>query len=118
MLKPCHLVMGLMAIIFAMHNTSLFFTSESDPKCESVPTHLQGQYIRRIFDPRLMHFISVDEPPTYMSRPARPYNSCSCLCYLWSWRCKLKSSYRLQSNWLALDRGNTSRAESQYILKA
>jgi hypothetical protein len=37
--------MGLMAIVFANHNTYLQYFSLSDSKCESVPTYLQGQYI-------------------------------------------------------------------------
>jgi hypothetical protein len=45
MRKACHLIMGLMVIVSAMHNTSLFFISESDSKCELVPTHLQEQYM-------------------------------------------------------------------------
>jgi len=35
-----YLVVGLVVTVFVMHNTSLFFTSDS--KLEAVPTHLKG----------------------------------------------------------------------------
>jgi hypothetical protein len=72
--------MDLMAIVFPIHNTSLFFTSESDSKCELAPTHRQRQYIHMAPWPHLCvaswnravarpSFIILDHPLCLLTLP-------------------------------------------------